>query len=95
MDLAPTNWSRLRIAVLVGAAAETLIWLGIWIYTARKANPTGDGMEWIAVWLATVVFVPFTLPALILGLIGRWLVFAAVLVAGVAIAYLYAWATSG
>ena len=89
------NWSSLRIAVVAGATAETVVWAGIWAYTARKASPTGDGMEWIAVWLATMVFVPFTLPALVLGLIGRWLTFAAVLVAGVAIAYLYAWATSG
>jgi len=36
-----------------------------------------------------------TLPALILGLLGRWLIFAALLEAAVAIAYLYAWMTSG
>ena len=95
MDRRFKDWSRLRIVVVVGAIAETLVWAGIWAYTARKASPTGDGMEWIAVMLATMVFVPFTLPALILGLIGRWLKLAAVLVAGVAIAYLYAWATSG
>ena len=95
MSAGPNKWSPMRIGVVAGAILETAVWAGIWIYTARKANPMGDGMEWIAVWLATIVFLPFTVPALILGLIGRWLTFAAVLVAGVAIAYLYAWATSG
>ena len=89
------HWSRLRIAVLAGGIVETLLWFGVWIYTARTANPTGDGLEWILPMLATMVFVPLTLPALILGLIGRWLIFAAILEAAVAAAYLYAWLTGG
>ena len=95
MNAGFNHWSGLRIAVLVGAAAETFLWAGVWLYTARTANPLGDGLEWILPMLATMVFVPLTLPALILGLLGRWLIFAALLEAAVAIAYLYAWMTSG
>ena len=89
------DWSRLRIAVLAVAVAETFLWAGVWLYTARTANPLGDGMEWILPMLATMVFVPLTLPALILGLLGHWLAFAALLEAAVVAAYLYAWTTSG
>jgi hypothetical protein len=89
------NWSRLRIAALAVAVVETLLWFGVWIYTARTANPLGDGLEWILPILASILFFPLTLPALILGLIGRWLIFAAILEAIVAAAYLYAWATGG
>lgn len=89
------DWSLLRIIVLACAVVETFLWAGVWLYTARTANPHGDGMEWILPTLATLVFVPLTVPALILGLIGRWLTFAALLEGAVIAAYLYAWATSG
>jgi hypothetical protein len=95
MDAGFNHWPGLRIAVLAGAVAETFLWAGIWLCTARTANPLGDGLEWMLPILATMVFVPLTLPALVLGVIGRWLVFGALLEAAVAAAYLYAWATSG
>ena len=87
-------WTKLRIAVVAGAVLETVIWLGIVIYTNVHANPAGDGMEFIAVYFSTIIFLFLTLPGLLLGLIGRWLPLGAILICGVAILYAYVLATS-
>ena len=87
-------WTKLRVAVVAGGVLETVIWLGIAVYTKTHANPAGDGMEFIAVYFSTIIFVFLTLPGLLLGLIGRWLPVGAVLIGGVAVLYAYVLATS-
>ena len=74
--------SRLRVPVLLGAAAETLFWFWTFSYIGARANPMGDGMEWLAEVPLFCMFVLFTLPALVLawGGQGRSLGIAAVLV---------------
>ena len=74
--------SRLRTLVLLGAGAETLFWLWTFSYISARANPMGDGMEWLAEVPMSFIFVLFTLPALLLARRGqdRWLPIAAVLV---------------
>jgi hypothetical protein len=58
----------------------------------KHADPRGDGMEMVGAGAAfMLVFLPFTLPALILARQGRWLVLAAVLAATGAVAYFALW----
>ena len=71
------NERKLRLAVLFASALGTLFWLGS-LYVAWT-GPSRNGFEAMAVALATIYFVALVLPALILGLIGRWLIFAAIL----------------
>ncbi|MGE5261652.1 MAG: hypothetical protein ACM3MH_12345 [Actinomycetota bacterium] len=78
----------LRTSVLFATTVEIafLVFLTrfIWIH----ANPMGDGMEMVLVGMAIMfIFLPFTLPALVLGKESRYLVIAAFL-AGIA-AFLY------
>jgi hypothetical protein len=76
---APDTRSTLRIIVLALAGAQVLHWLFFWYYIGQHSNPMGDGMEWIAIVPATLLFLAFAVPALILGLIGRLLWVAAAL----------------
>jgi hypothetical protein len=58
----------------------------------KHAEPRGDGMEMVGAGATfMLVFLPFTLPALILARQGRWLVLAAVLAAAGAVAYFALW----
>ncbi len=88
------TWTKLRVAVVAGGLIETAIWLGIVIYTQRHSNPLGDGMEFIAVYFSTIIFLFATLPGLLIGLIGRGLPLGALLIGGVALLYAYVLATS-
>jgi glucan phosphoethanolaminetransferase (alkaline phosphatase superfamily) len=72
--------SRLRAVVLLGAAAETLFWFWTFSYIGARANPMGDGMEWLAEVPMSMIFMLFTLPALLLARRGRYIPMAAVLV---------------
>jgi hypothetical protein len=85
--------SRLRIAVLAASLAETAFFVFIILFTSRHTNPKGDGMEWIGVFLVGMVFLPFTLPALLLGALGWGTRIAAVLAGIAAAADLYLWWT--
>jgi hypothetical protein len=87
-------WTKLRIAVVAGGLIETAIWLGVAIYTEFNHNPLGDGMEFVAVYFSTLIFLFLTLPGLVLGSIGRWLPLGALLIGGVAVLYAYVLATS-
>ncbi|QCI68092.1 hypothetical protein [Phreatobacter stygius] len=84
----------LRVAIFAAAAIGTFFWLA----TAARvmAMPIGrrDGFEMIGVMLATAYFLGLVLPLLILGILGRWLVFGgilAALVVGVASDTLWPW----
>ena len=58
----------------------------------KHADRRGDGMKMVGAGAAfMLVFLPFTLPALILARQGRWLVLAAVLAAAGAVAYFALW----
>ena len=67
------------MVVLALAAAQTLFWFYLFIYIGQHSNPKGDGMEWVAMVPATLLFLAFAVPALLLGAIGRLLRFAVVL----------------
>jgi hypothetical protein len=71
--------SLLRFAVLFAAGVGTLFWLGSlvqwWIIPANRR----DGFELIGVILSTAYFLVLVIPTLVLGLIGRWIAFAAIL----------------
>ncbi len=70
--------ARLSLAVLAAATAETLFWLYTFTYIASHANPRGDGMEWLAAVPMTIIFLAGTVPALILGVVGRWFAWATI-----------------
>ena len=86
---------RLSLAVLALAAAETLFWLYTFYFISRRANPRGDGMEWLAEVPMTLIFLAGVLPALGLGLVGlrfRWAAIAgAVFAAGALVADIVIW----
>ena len=67
------QFKGLRAAILIAVAVQVLLWLGLFVYIDRTANPKGDGLEWIAVVMATYILVIFVAPALILGAINRLL----------------------
>jgi len=84
--------SRLRLSVLLTCWAEIAFIVFFTVFLFRHANPRGDGMEMVAVGFAfMLIFLPFTLPALILARNGRWLVLAAVLAGLGAFAYFSVW----
>lgn len=83
---------RLRTSVLFACAMEIAFLVFLTVFIFKHANPQGDGMEMVAVGFAVMfIFLPFTLPALILGRSGRWLVLAAGLAALAAVAYFALW----
>jgi hypothetical protein len=83
---------RLRTSVLFVCAMEIAFIVFLTVFIFKHANPQGDGMEMVAVGFAFMfIFLPFTLPALILGRNGRWLVLAAGLAALAAFAYFALW----
>jgi hypothetical protein len=79
---------RLRSSVLLVAGAEIAFLVFLTVFLWKHANPMGDGMEMVGASAAFMfIFLPFTLPALILAKERRHLVVAASL-AGLA-AFLY------
>jgi hypothetical protein len=82
----------LRMSLLFAVGAETGFIVFLTGFLFKHADPRGDGMEMVgarAVFM--LIFLPFTLPALILARKGRWLVLAAVLAAAGAVAYFTLW----
>jgi hypothetical protein len=69
--------ANLSRATLGLAAAETLFWLYTFSYINSRANPMGDGMEWLAAVPMTIISLALVLPALILGVVGWWFTLAA------------------
>src|SRR5262245_44180843 len=69
----------LRAAVLLAAALGTLFTLGgVWSWW-RIPQAHRDGLELIGLAAALLYFVLLVLPILVLGLLRRWLPFAAIL----------------
>ena len=85
--------SPLRALVFLGAGAETLFWLWTFRYIAARANPRGDGMEWLAEVPMSMIFLLLTLPALRLAWRGQgrslWIAAALVLVSAAANALIW------
>jgi hypothetical protein len=83
---------RLRLSVLFACAMEAAFIVFLTVFLFQHADPRGDGMEMVGVGFAfMLIFLPFTLPALILARSGRWLVLAAGLAALAAFAYFAFW----
>ena len=79
---------RLRTSVLFAVAVEIAFLVFLTVFLWNHADPMGDGMEMVGAGAAfMLIFLPFTLPALVLAKESRYLVLAALL-AGVA-AFLY------
>jgi hypothetical protein len=73
-----------------GVEAAFIVFLAVFLF--KHADPLGDGMEMVSVGFAfMLIFLPFTLPALILARNGRWLMLAAALAALGAFAYFGLW----
>lgn len=81
---------RLSLAVLVLAAAETLFWLYTFYYVHHRANPLGDGLEWMAEVPLTIIVLAGVLPAALLAIAGFWFRLAGMAAAGFAVIALIA-----
>lgn len=79
----------MRPAVLTAAAVEAGFWLYLVVLGLRDAIPFAPGLGGTAAFLATVVFVAFVLPALVLAVAARGLQVAACLSGIAAVLYLY------
>jgi hypothetical protein len=86
---------RLRLAlrsfVLAAACGLTAFWVYTFYAIGEQANPKGDGMEWMAAFPMTLIFMLLTLPALIIGLFGRALIFGALVAAASAFVNVWIW----
>ncbi|HZP09763.1 hypothetical protein [Methyloceanibacter sp.] len=79
---------RLRASVLFATGVEMAFLVFLTVFTWNHADPMGDGMEMVLVGAAVMlIFLPFTLPAFVLGKESRYLLLAAFL-AGIG-AFLY------
>jgi hypothetical protein len=86
---------RLRLALRSCVLAAGCVLTGFWVYTfyaiGEQANPKGDGMEWMAAFPMTLIFMLLTLPTLIIGLFGRTLIFGALVAAASAFVNVWIW----
>lgn len=72
-------WTPLRIAVVAVASLGVLFWLGCIVWWWRIPAAKRDGLELMGLAFATAYLLVLVLPALTMGLLGRWLGLAAVL----------------
>jgi hypothetical protein len=80
------------LSVLLVAAAEIGFLVFLTVFLWKHANPKGDGMEMVGVGAAFMfVFLPFTLPALMLAKERRHLAVAACVAAFAAVLYFALW----
>ena len=82
---ADERFTTLRRIALIGGIAQVPCWLLFAFYISCKANPLGDGLEWVAMVPATGILVVLVAPALLFGAINRLLALAAGLVLAAAI----------
>jgi len=73
------GWTPLRLFVVGVAIAAALSCAGAFVQWWRIPNGHRDGLELIGPAIAAFFFIVFGLPALVLGLIGRWLIAGAIL----------------
>jgi hypothetical protein len=84
--------TKLRASVLLATLVETAFIVFLTGFLLRHADPVGDGMEMVGVSIAFMfIFLPFTLPALILAKERRHLVVAAFLADLAAVLYFALW----
>jgi hypothetical protein len=90
-DLGPGD-SLLRRTVFAVVGAEILFLVFLTVFLWNHADPMGDGMEMVGVGAAIMfIFLPLTLPALLVAKEGRQLVAAALLAGLAAFAYFALW----
>lgn len=83
---------RLRANVFFAVAVEIAFLVFLTVFIWNHADRMGDGMEMVGVSMAFIfIFLPFTLPALVLAKESRYLVFAAILAAIAAFLYFALW----
>ena len=84
--------TKLRASVLFATLVETAFIVFLTGFLLRHADPVGDGMDMVGVSIAFMfIFLPFTLPALILAKERRHLVVAAFLADLAAVLYFALW----
>lgn len=88
MSIAPAQ-PKIRGVVLALASVETAFWLYLVVGGLADVLPFAKGYGADAAFLATLVFVPLVLPALVLGAMGRGLPLAAILCASAGLLYLF------
>jgi len=83
---------RLQASVLFAVAVHSLFILFFTVFLFQHADPMGDGMEMVGVSMAVIfIFLPFTLPALVLAKESRYLALAAMLAGIAAVFYFALW----
>jgi hypothetical protein len=83
---------RLRAAVLLTVAAQSLFLVFLTVFLFNHVDPKGDGMEMVGVGAAFMfIFLPLSLPAFLLAKDSRHLVVAALLAGVAAFAYCALW----
>ncbi|MBI4273158.1 MAG: hypothetical protein HY659_00465 [Rhizobiales bacterium] len=61
-----------RLLVLLGlTGVQTIFWIYTFFYIGARANPKGDGMEWLAVMPMSFIFFALVFPVLLMGISGR------------------------
>lgn len=80
----------LRILILTAACALAAFWIYTF-YAIGEVATAKSGMEWAAAMPMTLIFMLLTLPALIIGIFGRPLVFGALVAAASAFMNLWVW----
>ena len=72
-DRNPDHANKLQKGVYFACGLETAFIVFLFFYILQKANPQGDGMEIVLVGFAVMlIFLPFTLPAMLLARINKW-----------------------
>ncbi len=83
---------RLRASILFATGVEMAFLVFLTVFLWNHADPMCDGMEMVLVGLAVMfIFLPFTLPAFVLGKESRYLPFAALLAGIGALLYFALW----
>ena len=83
---------RLRASVLSAVTTEFAFLVFLTIFLFKHADPKGVGMEMVGASAAfMLIFLPFSLPALLLAKNGRLLALAAILATRAAIFYFAFW----
>jgi hypothetical protein len=85
------GFGRLRAAALTAAVAGTLFWLYTFYGIAQVPAGDGSGFQWIAVMPLGLVFVVFTVPALVCALNNQFLWAALVLGCAGLVAFALLW----
>lgn len=77
--MSPSSRRGLRIAILIAAAIGTVFWLVVCARIVLVPPAHRDGFEMLGAVLSTLYFLLLVLPTLVLGLLDRWSIPAAIL----------------